>query len=370
MKRTVIISVVIITAGIILLFLARCPGQERISLEEVSEEKTAVRTPEKKDEVFRGKVKKKAKPGKGRQKDFNIYILEIDENGGKLREESIGTQNNEWAELAAATRDSGIIIAGNMYDTGGKFLNNFITKINGDSGKAVFEEIGKEGFRETTADKGEIWSGRSYSDEGKAKELFAVKSDSEGNYEWIKTFGKGLEWGCYSIVIKDGSYITAAESGSMMPFQGGFVIARRGEKGDVKWIKDFGGRNFDRAYGAARDSRGNPAGAGLTYSFGSGQSDMYFVKTDPDGNCIAARTIGGPGFDEAYAICSAGGLDFIIAGASTSFGRGGYDAYAVRVDAAGNCLWAKTYGGSGDESVFSIIKKDGGFLLTGITDSF
>ncbi|HDT15738.1 MAG TPA: hypothetical protein ENN55_05965 [Firmicutes bacterium] len=368
MKKRVFISGVVLIGVVVMLFLMRCPGPEKTPLGVISDD--AAKITEEKEKVFKEKMFKKEKQAQERRDNFNIYIIEIDENGRKLREESIGTGRNEWAEVVAVTESGEIIIAGNTYDAGGKFLNNFIAKIGAGAGEVVFEEIGKEGFRETTADKGKIWSGRSYFGEGEAKELFAVKSDPEGNYEWIKTFGKGLEWGDYSIVTKEGSYITAGQPESMVPFRGGFFIVKRGEKGVIKWTKDFGGEDFDRAYAVTKDSRGNPAAAGITYSFGKGKSDIYFVKTDSDGNCIAAKTIGGAGFDEAYAICAAGDSDFIIAGASTSFGAGEYDAYAVRVDAEGNCLWAKTYGGSGDDSFFSVIKKDAGFLLTGITDSF
>ncbi len=49
----------------------------------------------------------------------------------------------------------------------------------------------------------------------------------------------------------------------------------------------------------------------------------------------------------------------------------GQDAYLVRTDRNGNLMWAKTYGGSGnDEFGHVVVTSDGGFLASGTTRSY
>jgi hypothetical protein len=47
-------------------------------------------------------------------------------------------------------------------------------------------------------------------------------------------------------------------------------------------------------------------------------------------------------------------------------GNGGKDIMVLKLDASGNVLWVHYYGGSGDESVSTVIETiDGGLLLCG-----
>jgi len=47
------------------------------------------------------------------------------------------------------------------------------------------------------------------------------------------------------------------------------------------------------------------------------------------------------------------------------------DYWLIKLDSKGNKLWDKTFGGSGEDSVRSLIQTDdGGYALAGITFSF
>ncbi|GAB3931883.1 T9SS type A sorting domain-containing protein [Larkinella terrae] len=89
------------------------------------------------------------------------------------------------------------------------------------------------------------------------------------------------------------------------------------------------------------------------------------------------KTIGGSDFDQARIILPVEG-GFLLGGASSSGisgdkgskGLGAQDFWVVKVDANGNKLWDKTYGGSGYDILNTIVASpDGGFLLGGSSDS-
>jgi hypothetical protein len=62
---------------------------------------------------------------------------------------------------------------------------------------------------------------------------------------------------------------------------------------------------------------------------------------------------------------------FIITGITNSVGAGGYDVYLVKTDSLGDTLWSRTYGGTGDDEGMSVKQTlDGGYIIVGWTNSF
>jgi hypothetical protein len=79
-----------------------------------------------------------------------------------------------------------------------------------------------------------------------------------------------------------------------------------------------------------------------------------------------AKSIGGAGPDEARAVVTTADGGYVVAGATRSFGAGGSDAWVVRLDAAGNIVWQRTFGAAGDDRAQSVqATSDHGFIVAG-----
>jgi hypothetical protein len=76
--------------------------------------------------------------------------------------------------------------------------------------------------------------------------------------------------------------------------------------------------------------------AGYTYSFGAGSWDFFLVKTDASGDVQWAKTYGGTNLDRAYSVQQTSDGGYIVAGVTTSFGAGNWDALLIKTDANGN----------------------------------
>lgn len=138
------------------------------------------------------------------------------------------------------------------------------------------------------------------------------------------------------------------------------------------WSKTYGGTGSDTGTGdTVQTSDGGYAISGDTNSSGTGGSDFWLIKTDSDGNAQWNETYGGA-FDEVSGgMCLTSDGGFAIAGGTYSFGAGGEDFYLVKTDSAGNMQWNQTYGGTGLENGYALLQSsDGGYLLTGTTQSF
>ena len=83
------------------------------------------------------------------------------------------------------------------------------------------------------------------------------------------------------------------------------------------------------------------------------------------------RWYGGTGGEIGWYVDQTLDGGYIIAGETTSFGAGDYDAWFIKTDSLGDALWTKTYGGSGDEWGWCIQNTpDGGYITVGGTDSY
>jgi len=93
---------------------------------------------------------------------------------------------------------------------------------------------------------------------------------------------------------------------------------------------------------------------GRTESFGQGNGDVLLLNYDARGNLVWARTWGGSGDEAGYgvAVDQAGGI--YVAGRTSSFGSGWFDALLLKFDSSGTLLWARTWGGGSYDVAYDI----------------
>jgi len=110
----------------------------------------------------------------------------------------------------------------------------------------------------------------------------------------------------------------------------------------------------------------------------NGALDIWIVKIDGSGNIMWQNTIGGAGDDFLISLeqTSDGGYivgagsDSNISGDKTENSRGGLDYWILKLNASGNILWQKTYGGAQPEFDLYIVETaDGGYFAGGYSDS-
>ncbi len=110
----------------------------------------------------------------------------------------------------------------------------------------------------------------------------------------------------------------------------------------------------------------------------NGALDIWIVKLGVGGNVEWQNTIGGSGNDYVNVVkqTSDGGYivlagsDSNISGDKTENSRGGLDYWILKLNANGNIVWQRTYGGSNpDFDTFGQETTDGGYIVGGYSDS-
>ena len=131
------------------------------------------------------------------------------------------------------------------------------------------------------------------------------------------------------------------------------------------WENTFGGDVLDIATALApTPSSGGYIFTGYTKSVGAGGEDVWLVKTDKNGNVVWQKTIGGTKNDAANSIALTHDGGYVVAGYTYSKGSGESDVWVIKTDAQGNPQWEHTYGGlEADQAVAVLPTADGGYWI-------
>ncbi len=238
--------------------------------------------------------------------DSDFWLLKLTPTGEKLWSKTYGGSSDERASKIEKTSDGGYILSGYSRSDDGDVLS------------------GNEGFHD----------------------YWVVKINSEGAIQWENHFGfSGSDQAFDAFQTTDRGY-----------FVTGFLdVSASGQQGN-----DFGGDN----------NTGNTRGTN------HGVGEYWAVKLDANGQKVWRRYFGGTNNDRSYDALQTADGGYLMVGASESNDfdilddKGSYDFWAVRLNANGDKLWTKSFGGSEIDVGYALTKTtDGNYIIVGDTRS-
>lgn len=146
----------------------------------------------------------------------------------------------------------------------------------------------------------------------------------------------------------------------------GYVL-RTDAEGVLLWNITLGGKRVDKLFSAAETTDGFVL-AGLTYPTDNGESNAWVVKIDGDGKVVWDRTFGGAGDDAARAVVVSNDNCF-VAGYANPNGGENYDFLLMKLDASGEVVWNRTYGGTQSDKAYALTEVSDGLVMVGDTRS-
>lgn len=197
--------------------------------------------------------------------------------------------------------------------------------------------------------------------------------------DWLRSYGGSNSEAAGSLaqdasgnLLLTGNYRLTTDFGNQSLVSNGesdVFILKNDSLGNPIWLKSIGGSASDGALAIATDNQNNVFIGGyfigtVDFDPGPGLSnhtatviDMFILKLDSNGNYLWSRTIGGSSLDfvSDIAVDQAGNVyctgvfegtvDFDPgSGQQFLYGSGGRDVFTLKLDAAGNYIWAKSFG--------------------------
>jgi len=203
-------------------------------------------------------------------------------------------------------------------------------------------------------------------------DAWLIKTDPDGNEMWNRTFGgPKYDLGASILQTRDGGYIITGETESYGAGGSDVWLIKTDPDGMRQWDRTFGGPDFETGLTVMESEDGSYVIVGGTKSYGAGDLDVWMIRTDHEGNEIWNRTFGGPGYECGISTQRTKDRGYIITGRTHSYGSEEGDLWLIKTDHEGNEMWNRTFGGGGYDVGRSVQETgDGGYVVVGETTSY
>lgn len=219
-------------------------------------------------------------------------------------------------------------------------------------------------------------------------DCWIVKVDSSGNVEWELSIGGSSADALFSILpTKDSSFVFTGWSYSSdedldmhigSTDYSDLLVGKIDTLGNLLWLKIYGWFDDDEGADVIETADGDLLICGTTVVEGEDGKDYYLLKLDADGNMLWERNYGGSGYDYAKALIETPDKNIIITGECWSqdgdveghHGSDYSDMWTIMVDSVGNIIWQNSLGGTGADYGNDIVYcSDSSIVIAGITTS-
>jgi len=317
----------------------------------------------------------------------DLWLIKTDAKGHKEWDRTYGGLGKDLGFFVQQTKDEGYIIVGgkkSFWIVGNYDLWIIKTDAKGNVlWDRTFGGSGEDlGFSvQQTNDDGYIIAG--YTSFTNGKKAWIIEIDSQGNKQLDMATGRADSEAASIGLTKDGGYIIAGYTPSSGSGKEDVWLIKTNSKLHWDWLKTFGGPSRDLGLSVQETEDGGYIIAGLTESFGAGKGDVWLIKTDPKGDKEWDRTFGGSNFDSGASVQQTRDGGYIITGYNTittdnvrSYSRLFNSAnigrvWLIKTDSKGIELWNETFGGTRNDWGNSVQEtRDGGYIITGVTESY
>ncbi|MBN1801129.1 MAG: SBBP repeat-containing protein [Candidatus Lokiarchaeota archaeon] len=198
--------------------------------------------------------------------------------------------------------------------------------------------------------------------------LTVVKYNSAGIYQWNATWGgTGYEVGKSIIIDSSNNVYVTGETSSFGALGSDMFVVKFNSLGEYQWHATFPGINSEVGNDIALDSSGNIYITGYSRN-SSDYYDICVVSFDASGTCRWNQTWGISNNEQGRAIALDDSNNLYIVGLTNNSIDGDFNAFLVSFDSTGTYFWNDTWDSTYDDSATDVaLGKDNNIYVLGAT---
>lgn len=188
------------------------------------------------------------------------------------------------------------------------------------------------------------------------RDVLMVKMTINGDTLWTKRFRLAIgtaanpdfEAGQEVIVTSDNGFAVLGYTSNSVNLGYQIYLIKTDSDGNLQWQKTYGGANTDVAFAILESIDKGFIMSGYTLSYGAGDRDGYVLKTDSLGNLQWQKTYGNIGSDGTGGITKSLEGGYLLAGwTNTNLSQSlALQPWIIKIDGTGNQQWDKKFGSS------------------------
>ncbi|MBE0643043.1 MAG: hypothetical protein IH600_03090 [Bacteroidetes bacterium] len=143
---------------------------------------------------------------------------------------------------------------------------------------------------------------------------------------------------------------------------------RRITEPSLYFLRTLDMSEYDEGFDIQQVEDGGYIVVGRTWMQHTGSIDVLLLRTDAEGQTLWVKTFGGVYEDEGYSVTQTSDGGFILTGSTESYTNGFNDVWLIKTDANGSMIWSRSFGGNSYDSGQDVIEcSNGDFLVAGYT---
>ncbi len=274
----------------------------------------------------------------------DYHVVKLNDDGEALWSQTFGSPALEVAYDMIWTENDDLLLSGSYQETPHANYDVGVVGLDKDGEKlwgSHFGGPGDEVIRSSclTDDGHIILAGWSNSSTTEDDDMFLAKLDGSGNVLWEKAFDSGGIERCHDVLLcDDGGFLLAGYRFIDFEKNRDLYLIKTDSDGTIIWDCTFGGELNEEAWAVQQDPWGAFYVSGFSESFSAGGNDAYLVKVSQSGRVLGHKHFGGVSHDYSRSMQIARNGDVLLGGYSYSTGAGVSDFYIVRTDTTVNPL--------------------------------
>jgi len=283
--------------------------------------------------------------------DFDVWLIKANSQGEEEWNQTFGGNLREHGRSVQQTDDGGYLIVGETRSFGSDDYDVWLIKTDSNGNEEWNQTYDNDNSQDRghsvqqTTDGGYIIVGGA--NPSNFSQTWIIKTDSQGNQEWNSVYDYGIGF----------SIKQTTDDGYIIIGTGLFKID---SEGNEEWANE--------AISGYSIQQTTDGGYIIT---GQNSYDVSLTKTDSQGQEEWNQIFGGSEEDGGFSVQQTTDGGYIITGYTDSFGNGNNDVWLIKTNSQGQEEWNKTFGGSKTDRGHSVQQTtDGGYIITGFSDSF